>query len=270
MKTIAVRRKKLRIDFFSHGKLEMPPWNQGDDGGDDLPGGVTPRELTDEQIAILDQIAVGTYAATIRSALLAAGHDDATIDAMVSEGWLVVWDLLKISKKVLKRLRAWLPKKMADGQLVSISPWAAERLRLELVQEGANDRPRWGKMIDEELLRLGLPQPTTPLPSYARLPTQPDHYEAILFSPFRLPVDLPDKKAVKPEDAVMMQEEIDEATHRPKLDPETGQKIKRTVMVWGAKAKDEDDGLKGGLDGRHDGKIPVDPKIRGKKGGKAR
>jgi hypothetical protein len=52
---------------------------------------------------------------------------------------------------------------------------------------------------------------------------------------------------VKPEDAVMMQEEIDEATHRPKLDPETGQKIKRAVVVWGKK-------------------VPVDPKIKGKRG----
>jgi hypothetical protein len=114
--------------------------------------GLTPAMLT-----VLDRIASGRTAWADREGM---GDPDASVvTALVSVGWLERWRVEK-------------------DDLYTLTPSAAVRLRVELLEEGARDLPRWGKLtlmkgdLDEDGIDR---RPPSPLPGWADLPS-PDRF----------------------------------------------------------------------------------------------
>jgi hypothetical protein len=131
--------------------------------------------LTAEESALLKAICLGLPSAPVlrlawsaRLALEQAGHDPATIDGLVCEGWLALWPL-------------------ADGCRVTLTPLAAFHLGVEIDEEGPDEHPVW--------------VPATPGGSSKpiRLRKEPGHQELLDIHPAPAPEPDPDEDVLRDE-----------------------------------------------------------------------
>jgi hypothetical protein len=205
----------------------------------------------------------GRHAIIAAHALAALGHDERTLAGLVEDGWLVRWQL---GGDVLRRMlpvsgeRFGLRRDQVDPKasydLLTLSPWGAERVA-RMIAETSSEVPYWAA---QPLPRAkGEPAPRMrplAMPAGYRTRRLPDWSQSDPEDPRPGPV----QEAIDHEE-YLVQQAVSE-TGEPVRD-ETGTVVMAPLLCQAPKAAG--DGLKGGLSGRHDGRIPVDKRIRGKK-----
>jgi hypothetical protein len=205
----------------------------------------------------------GRHAIIAAPALAALGHDEETLAGLVEDGWLVRWQL---GGDVLRRMlpqsgeRFGLRREQVDPKasydLLTLSPWGAERMT-RMIAETASEVPYWAaqpppRAKGEPAARM---RPLA-MPTGYRTRRLPDWSMADPEDPRPGPV----QEAIDHEE-YLVQQAVSE-TGEPVRD-ETGTVVMAPLLCQAPMAAG--DGLKGGLSGRHDGRIPVDKRIRGKK-----
>jgi hypothetical protein len=206
----------------------------------------------------------GRHAIIAAHALAALGHDEGTLAGLVDDGWLVRWQL---GGEVLRRmlpqggerfgLRRDQVNPKASYDLLTLSPWGAERVA-RMIAETASEVPYWAAQPPPRAKGEPAPRPRPlMMPTGYRTRRLPDWSMVDAADPRPGPV----QEAIDHEE-YLVQQAVSE-TGEPVRD-ETGTVVMAPLLCQAPKAP-SGDGLKGGLAGRHDGRIPVDKRIRGKK-----
>lgn len=91
-------------------------------------------EAEGREAALLDAIRAGSWAWSRVEDLIAAGHDEETVDALVERGLLDRWDLPEEPPG---------PHVPPSGKCITFSALAVERLGVMVLEEGYTERPRW-------------------------------------------------------------------------------------------------------------------------------
>jgi hypothetical protein len=186
-------------------------------------------DLDAAEAAAVAAVIAGDLAWSVWSDLVAAGHDPDRLRALVGRGYLEPWD-------------------RPEGLHVSLTPWAAWRLHLAIVEHwefdhvevprddgrrgpaagpappvrvrAAYEVPRWAAAgVDER----GDPVPP---PRQVRLPRHAAE------RPLPFPERVPDR-APGPVEAYLMTEAVDPATGDPVRDPATGRPQQTPMTLWG-------------------------------------
>jgi hypothetical protein len=89
-------------------------------------------ELAPRQAAIVHSIVTAPLAWSSLAVLRRRGHRANSIKALEGAGWIERWARAR-DGRALNRV------------CCTLSPWAADRLGLEIVEEGPNHRPRWAR-----------------------------------------------------------------------------------------------------------------------------
>jgi hypothetical protein len=205
----------------------------------------------------------GRHAIIAAPALAALGHDEETLAGLVDDGWLVRWPL---EGDVLRRMlpmsgeRFGLRRDQVDPKasydLLTLSPWGAERVA-RMIAETASEVPYWAAQPPPRAKGEPAPRPRPlAMPAGYRTRRLPDWAQADPEDPRPGPV----QEAIDHEEYIVQQAVSD--TGEPVRD-ETGTVVMAPLLCQAPIATG--DGLKGGLAGRHDGRIPVDKRIRGKR-----
>jgi hypothetical protein len=206
----------------------------------------------------------GRHAIIAAPALAALGHDEGTLAGLVEDGWLVRWPL---GGDVLRRMlpqggeRFGLRREQVDPKasydLLTLSPWGAERVA-RMIAETSSEVPYWAAQPPPRAKGEPAPRPRPlMMPTGYRTRRLPDWSMVDAADPRPGPV----QEAIDHEE-YLVQQAVSE-TGEPVRD-ETGTVVIAPLLCQGPKVP-TGDGLKGGLSGRHDGRIPVDRRIRGKR-----
>jgi hypothetical protein len=184
--------------------------------------------------AVLDAIVAGTWAWTAVQSLLAAGHGQVALDEVVVAGLAEQWDLPEDP-----------PADPPVDPLKPLDPRVARRVpptgaSLTLSPYGAC---RLGVVIDEG--GWG-DRPYWTLPGAATRSVRVWRYEV----PLRMPERIQDRTP-GPLEELAMRECRDKDTDRPIVDPATGKTKMTPLTFWGIT-------------------VPISPKIRGKRGKRAK
>jgi hypothetical protein len=96
-------------------------------------------DLTPDELAVLEAIVAGSWAWVAQIGLVAAGHEPETIARVTARGLVEPWDVP--ADPDLDRMRHPPPV----GLTLTLTPWGAEILNVEIVEVGEVDRPKWFK-----------------------------------------------------------------------------------------------------------------------------
>jgi hypothetical protein len=153
--------------------------------------------------------------------------------ALEAAGWVEPWDLPSEAEPVPaavvvtgKRRRSRPPP---AGLCLTLTGWAAQALKVEIVEQGANDRPRWGRTVAEDPEDFAW----SPLPSWIDLPVPGPAVCQRVEMPFRLPYDTIPCPGPGPLEELLMVEERCPETGEPLKDPDTGKTVRTPVMLFG-------------------------------------
>jgi hypothetical protein len=221
------------------------------------------------EVRTLQAIAVGEKTWTPAAELASAGLNGATLAGLVSVGWVEEF-------------------RTEEGEVLTFSPWSAEVLGIE-AQE------RWeifsGVIEQEDSSGEKTCSSVREPHEIPRWTTHPPPREPGMPTPRRVPIKLPFlfRLSKLPEDIIegllarAVADPVAEAIEREEferylereartesgsfdVDPSTGQVRIEPVTLW---APEAEDGLKGGLNDIHGGRIPIDPRLgKGKRPGK--
>lgn len=189
--------------------------------------------MTEAEAAALDAVSRGRWAWVAQVYLAASGHDPATLTGLIEKGLLVPWDTPPDPACLAS------PAAPPCGLVLTLTPYGAERLGVEVVEAGPAERPRWERIrYDERGRRTDRGKPAI----------RAFRYESRL----RLPELIPDT-APGPEYYV---------------DEESGKPIRLAAGPDAVEIPKEESTLKGGLGGGPAERgVPIvkDKKLKGKR-----
>jgi hypothetical protein len=96
-------------------------------------------DLQPAEVAVLDAIVSGSWAWVAQIWLVVTGHEPGAIASVISKGLVVPWDT-PIDPH-LNQMRCPPPM----GLVVTLTPWGAELMNVEILEVGEVDRPKWVK-----------------------------------------------------------------------------------------------------------------------------
>jgi hypothetical protein len=96
-------------------------------------------DLAPDELAVLEAIVAGQWAWIAQIGLVAAGHEPETIARVTARGLVEPWEVPE--DPALDRMRHPPPV----GLTLTLTPWGAAQMNVEIVEVGEVDRPKWVK-----------------------------------------------------------------------------------------------------------------------------